>query len=82
MHEMKRETEKFVIQMTKSGMTIRSGQGEKLRFTASEALMLLDILTEEKETLETIARESLGMTDPAPGQVFYEEHGFPEKKGS
>lgn len=32
--------------------------------------------------VETIARESLGMTDPAPGQVFYEEHGFPEKKGS
>lgn len=55
---MKRETEKFVIRMTKTGMTIRSGDGVDLRFTASEALMLLDILREEEETLETIARES------------------------
>ena len=66
-HEMKRETEKFVIRMTKNGMTIRNGQGERLRFTASEALMLLDILREEKERLETIARES----SPLPMRIHF-----------
>ena len=55
---MKRETEKFIIQVTETGITIRSGEGVDLRFTASEALMLLHILREEEETLETIARES------------------------
>lgn len=65
---MKKETEKFVIQMTKTGMTIRSGQGEKLRFTASEALMLLDILREEKESLEAVARES----SPLPMRFCFE----------
>ncbi|MBN2125221.1 MAG: hypothetical protein JW821_13060 [Deltaproteobacteria bacterium] len=65
---MKKETEKFVIQMTKTGMMIRSRRGEKLRFTASEALMLLDILTEEKESLEAIARES----SPLPMRFCFE----------
>ncbi|MEW6665636.1 MAG: hypothetical protein AB1512_10520 [Thermodesulfobacteriota bacterium] len=55
---MRKETEKFVIRMTKTGMTIRRGEGRPLRFTASEALMLLDILGEEKENLEAMARES------------------------
>lgn len=39
-------------------MILRSGDGSRLRFTASEALMLLDILLEERENLEAVARES------------------------
>jgi hypothetical protein len=64
---MKRETEKFVIRLTKTGMTIRSARGGTLRFTASEALMLLDILKEEEEGLETIARES----SPLPMRIHF-----------
>ena len=35
------------------------------------------------QRVEKIARDTLGLTDPAPGQLFYEGRGFqPEKKGS
>ena len=55
---MEKETEKFVVRMTKTGVTLQSGDGSRLRFTASEALMLLDILLEERKNLEAVARES------------------------
>jgi hypothetical protein len=49
--------EKFVIQMTGEGMEI-SGGGRSLRFTACEALMVLDILKAEEENLRRIADEA------------------------
>jgi hypothetical protein len=47
--------EKFVIQMTEEGMEVSNGQGRRLRFSACDALMLLDILKAEEENLRTIA---------------------------
>jgi len=55
---MKQGTEKFVIQITEKGVTIRSGRRKGLDFTASEALMLLDILRNEETRLTTMAREA------------------------
>jgi hypothetical protein len=50
--------EKFVIQMTRQGMEISSSGGRPLRFTACEALMVLDILKAEEENLRRIADEA------------------------
>ncbi|MBN1105136.1 MAG: hypothetical protein JXL84_17110 [Deltaproteobacteria bacterium] len=55
---MKLGTEKFIIQMTEKGLTIRSGRRKGLDFTASEALMLLDILRNEEARLKRMAREA------------------------
>ncbi len=47
------------------------------KFEAKKAALL------SLQRVETIARDTLGLTDPAPGQVFYEGRKFPaEKKGS
>jgi N-acetyl-beta-hexosaminidase len=55
---MKQGIEKFIIQMTEKGVTIRSGKRKGLHFTASEALMLLDILRNEETRLARMAREA------------------------
>ena len=51
-------TEKFVIHMTGEGMEIACGKRKPLRFSACEALMLLDILKAEEESLRRIADEA------------------------
>lgn len=51
-------TEKFIIEVTDKGVAVRSGDGHVLQFTASEALMLLDILSHEEESLRRMAAEA------------------------
>jgi hypothetical protein len=48
-------TEKFTVEMTKSGVDILGGDGQVLHFTAVEALMLLDILKNEEAELKRMA---------------------------
>jgi hypothetical protein len=48
-------TEKFTVEMTKSGVDILGGDGRVLHFTAVEALMLLDILKNEEAELKRMA---------------------------
>jgi hypothetical protein len=55
---MLKEAEKFTIQVSKTGVGVRSGAGQELHFTASEALMLLDILRNEEESLRRMAAEA------------------------
>ena len=59
---------KFVIQMTEEGMEISSGRGRRLRFSACDALMLLDILKEEEENLRRIADEA----SPLPMRIQFQ----------
>jgi len=47
--------EKFVIRITGDGVEVGGGKRRPLIFSASEALMLLDILREEEENLRRIA---------------------------
>jgi hypothetical protein len=51
-------TEKFKIKITESGVVILSGEGNSLQFTASEALMLLDILKSEEQKLKQMAEDA------------------------
>lgn len=51
-------TEKFTIRVSDMGVDVRSGEGQKLHFTASEALMLLDILRHEEEFLRRKTEEA------------------------
>ncbi len=51
-------TEKFTVEMTKSGVDILGGDGQVLHFTAVEALMLLDILKNEEAELKRTAEEA------------------------
>lgn len=50
--------ERFVIRMTDEGMEIASGKRRPMRFTACEALMVLDILQQEEHNLRKIADEA------------------------
>ena len=54
-------TEKFTVEMTESGVDILGGDGQVLRFTAVEALMLLDILKNEEVELKRMAEEASPM---------------------
>lgn len=58
--------EKFTIEVTESGLDIASGREKALRFTASEALMLLDILKDEEMNLKRMAEEA----SPAPMRII------------
>jgi hypothetical protein len=51
---MKGMKEKFTIKTTETGMTILDSRGNRLDFTAGEALMLLDILRNEEAYLKEI----------------------------
>lgn len=51
-------TERFTIEITENGLAITGREGLILRFTAGEALMLLDILTEEEQRLRNMAQEA------------------------
>jgi hypothetical protein len=51
-------TEKFKITVTDSGEFILSDQDKSMRFTAGEALMVLDILKSEEGRLRRLADEA------------------------
>jgi hypothetical protein len=51
-------TERFTIHVTEEGVRICSAEGRELQFTASEALMLLDILKQEEIALRRTAAEA------------------------
>ena len=53
--------EKFTITMKDDGVDIMDGNGKSLYFTASEALMLLDILRNEESKLKQMAEEASPM---------------------
>ena len=54
-------TDKFTIEVTKTGVFILSSEGISLEFTAGEALMLLDILKNEELELRKIADKASPM---------------------
>jgi hypothetical protein len=58
MEEKFEGTERFTILVSGQGLVIRDREGKELRFTSSEALMLLDILQQEEKSLEKMAEES------------------------
>jgi hypothetical protein len=55
---MERFTEKFTIRVTDSGVLIMDQKGKCLSFTVGEALMLLDILTNEEAELKAMAEKA------------------------
>lgn len=55
---MEGEREKFTIEITDTGVDVLSGDGKALHFTAVEALMLLDILSNEERELRRMAEEA------------------------
>jgi hypothetical protein len=62
---MKEVRERFTIAIAEGGLVVTSGKGVSLEFTAGEALMLLDILTEEEQRLRNMAQEA----SPAPIKI-------------
>ena len=54
--------EKFTIKMKDDGIDIIGGDGNSLYFTASEALMLLDILRNEEPNLKQMAEKASPMS--------------------
>jgi len=50
--------EKFAIHMNDSGVVVEDNQGQRLVFSAHEALMLLDILRNEEAELNRLAEEA------------------------
>jgi len=65
--------EKFEIKITENGVSIQSGEGVVLDFTAVEALMLLDILKNEAPTLQEMAKEA----SPLPMRVQFQRTDGP-----
>ncbi len=59
--------EKFTIEMTENGLTISGRDGNRLVFSAGEALMLLDMLKNEEESLNKMAEEA----SPIPVKIKY-----------
>jgi hypothetical protein len=55
---MERFTEKFTIRVTDSGVLMMNREGNRLSFTAGEALMLLDILRSEEAELNDMAEKA------------------------
>ena len=54
---MKQARERFTISLNEEGLEIRGREGT-LRFTAVEALMLLDVLKEEEAGLQAAAEKA------------------------
>ena len=50
--------ERFTIRITDEGLSILYQAGTEMRFTALEALMLLDILRNEEDSLRRMADEA------------------------
>ena len=55
---MKGAVDKFTITVEEKGLTILGGDGSTMRFTAGEALMLLDILRNEEGRLKKMAQDA------------------------
>lgn len=55
---MKGVVEKFTIRVTDSGVLIMDQEHNSLRFTAAEALMLMDILRNEEAHLRDMAEKA------------------------
>jgi hypothetical protein len=62
---MEEVVDKFTIRLSDKGMVILSAKKERLQFTATEALMLLDILKCEEQKLKQMADEAR----PIPIQI-------------
>jgi len=58
--------EKFTIEITKIGLVITGEKGDRLEFSAGEALMLLDILKNEEVELRKMADEASPLTGKDP----------------
>ena len=54
-------TEKFTIKVTDSGVVIIGEEGNRLKFSAGEALILLDVLKNEEVELRKMAEEKSPM---------------------
>lgn len=50
--------EKFTIKVTKKGVNIINSEKQEMHFTASEALMLFDILKNEEDNLKIMAEKA------------------------
>ena len=59
--------ERFTIKMTDKGVAVLGKDGNRLDFTASEALMLLDILRSEEPKLKEITDQ----TTPIPINIKF-----------
>jgi hypothetical protein len=55
---MEEPSERYSITVGDAGLEIRNTEGKGLRFTAAEALMLLDILKNEEERLRFAAEKA------------------------
>jgi len=55
---MEEPAERYSITVGDAGLEIRNTEGKGLRFTAAEALMLLDILKNEEERLKLAAEKA------------------------
>lgn len=59
--------ERFTIRVSDGGLKIRCHEGGEVNLSAAEALMLLDILTNEKPELMRLAAEA----SPMPMRIQY-----------
>ena len=64
---MEQFTEKFTIKVTDEGIVIIGEEGNRLKFSAGEALMLLDILRNEEVELRKMAEEK----SPTPVKIQF-----------
>jgi len=55
---MEKIMEKFTLEITDIGISIRDSEEKSLHFTASEALMFLDILRNEEPKLKKMAEDA------------------------
>lgn len=62
---MKGVKERFTIRITSEGLAILGSDGAEMQFTPLEALMLLDILRHEENTL----RQSADEASPPPWRL-------------
>jgi len=60
-------TEKFTIKVTDSGVVIIGEEGNRLKFSVGEALMLLDVLKNEEAELRKMAEEK----SPTPVKIQF-----------
>jgi len=58
---MEQSIEKFTIEVTDCGVVITGDRGNRIQFSASEALMLLDILKDEEIELRKMSQEASPM---------------------
>ena len=59
---MKKPRQRYRITVVDGGLEIRPVKGSSLRFTAAEALMLLDILKNEEKKLKLMAAQASPMS--------------------